>query len=885
MTHNGTHNGTHTMTHTHSNSIGSIRSISSLLAAISLSVTSLSALPPELSQTTFTSPGLTPSPACLSAHPNGDVFVGVDMCGSLGKGPGKGKIVRLRDTDNDGVADEHTIFATLDNPRGLIAVGDKLYVIYTIWKDEKNFGAMHLGVLEDKDKDGKADGPPKILVSNISCKTHNQSRGADHTTNGMRMAIDGWIYIAVGDYGMHEAKGSDGTVLTMLGGGIVRVRPDGSELEIYTHGLRNIYDVAVDPLMNIYTRGNTNDGGGWNVRFIHNIQTAKYGYPMLFKNFTDEILPALADLGGGSGTGAMFFQEPGWPEKYNNVPLMGDWGRSQVFIHRVQPDGATFTQTQEDYIGLTQFTDIDSDASGRLYLSAWAGAGFKGSAEKGHVVRIVPKGWAYTPAPKFKELADDALATLLRSPSATIRLHTQQEILNREAGIAPAVLAIAADTTASAESRVAAIFTYAQLLGANAKDDLFNLSNDASVREFALRAMTDRKPYVAKTPLQPFLKGLGDDNPRVQVAAAVGLGRITPSVEAASLLVENAVPPPVITIDNSATPHKPGSRDCGCPKCHQGGPHSTPNSAIVFPHVVVQSLVSLNAIDECLAAIDGPSQDGALWALRRMHDPKTVDGLISKLSSSNDKNLQNKILTALARLYHKEEPYDGSWWWFTRPDTHGPYYKAIKWSESDKIEKVYRAHWDKADAAQKAFLASNADKHRMNLSGIGKAPPAKTAKKSNKGQVGKTSIEDVMVALDKMKGNPKAGKKALASLACAACHNINPDDPIKGPDFNHIGSILNKEQIAEAILKPDATIADSWVTVTMNDGTPHMGTLISKNDTEVVVNNIAGISAKLNAADVKSIEKQTSSIMGPGLANELSLQQFVDMISYLHSLK
>ena len=88
----------------------------------------------------------------------------------------------------------------------------------------------------------------------------------------MRMAIDGWIYIAVGDYGMHEAKGTDGTVLTMLGGGIVRVRPDGSELEIYTHGLRNIYDVAIDPLMNIYTRGNTNDGGGWNVRFIHNIQ-------------------------------------------------------------------------------------------------------------------------------------------------------------------------------------------------------------------------------------------------------------------------------------------------------------------------------------------------------------------------------------------------------------------------------------------------------------------------------------------------------------------------------------------------------------------------------------------------------------------------------------
>lgn len=860
--------------------------VAACLATLALSSTGLQALPPELEQTTLSGSDITPSPACLSAHPNGDLFVGVDMRGSLGKGPGKGRIVRLRDTDNDGKADEHTIFATLDNPRGLIAVGDKVYVIYTIWKDENTLEGMHLGVLEDKDKDGKADGPPRILVSDISCKAHNQSRGADHTTNGMRMGIDGWIYVAVGDYGMHEATGTDGTKLTLLGGGIVRVRPDGSELETYTLGLRNIYDLAIDPFMNIYTRGNTNDGGGWNVRFIHNIQSGQYGYPMLFKNFTDEIIPALADLGGGSGTGAMFFQEPGWPEKYNNVPLMGDWGRSHVYIHRLKPDGPSFTQEQEDYIGLTQFTDIDSDASGRLYLAAWEGAGFKGSAEKGHVVRIVPKGWTYSPAPTFKELADDALVTLLRSPSATIRLHTQQEILNRESDIAPAVLAIAADTTASAESRVAAIFTYAQLQGENANNDLVNLSNDASVREFALRAMTDRKPHSANTPLQPLLKALGDENPRVQVAAAVGLGRMQPSVEMARSLVQKAVPPPVITIDNSAIPHDPKRpRDCGCPKCHQGGPHDIPNSAIVFPHVIVQSLVNLNAIDECLAAIDGPSQNGALWALHRMHDPKTVDGLIAKLGNTGDAALKNKILTTLARLYHKEAPYDGSWWWVTRPDTHGPYYKGIKWSESDKIEQIFRAEWDKSGPDQKAFLTKTADKHRMNLSGISTAQMAKKAEDKNRGQVGKTSIEDVMVSLDKLKGDPKAGKKALESLACIGCHNINPGDPIKATDFNKIGSRLSKDQIAEAILKPDATIADSWVTVTMNDGTPHMGTLISKDDTAVVVNNIAGIGTTLNAADVKSIEKQTSTLMGPGLANDLSLQQFVDMVSYLHSLK
>src|SRR3546814_7447145 len=89
----------------------------------------------------------------------------------------------------------------------------------------------------------------------------------------------------------------------MLGVRIVRVRPDGTEMEIYTHGMRNIYDVAIDPYMNIFTRDNTNDGGGWNIRFSHQVQSGEYGYPVLFKHFTEEIIPALVDLGGGSGTG------------------------------------------------------------------------------------------------------------------------------------------------------------------------------------------------------------------------------------------------------------------------------------------------------------------------------------------------------------------------------------------------------------------------------------------------------------------------------------------------------------------------------------------------------------------------------------------------------
>ena len=826
---------------------------SALIAATSIS--GLAAVPSELESSRFSDSDLTPSPACLCAHPNGDVFVGVDMLGSLGKGAGKGKVVRLRDTDHDGKADEHTDFANLDNPRGLIAVDDKLYVLHTVIPASTGvMTGMHLSVLTDSDGDGKADGEPRRLIKNISCLKHNQSRGADHTTNGIRMGIDGWIYIAIGDFGFVDAEGTDGTKLSMLGGGVLRVRPDGTEMEVYTHGMRNIYDVAIDPFMNIFTRGNTNDGGGWNIRFTHQIQSGEYGYPILFKNFTDEIIPALIDLGGGSGTGVMFFQEPGWPEKYNNVPMMGDWGRSHLYIHRVTPDGPSFTQKEEKFIQCSQIADVDVDGSGRLYLAAWNGAGYKGNPKKGYVERVVPKGWTYKAFPDLSKLSGPNLVKGLKSESSTARLHVQQEILKRgDAGLAPAILGVINDKSCHKEGRVAAIFTYGQLLGGKGISALMASSKDAAIQEFCLRAAADRKPIARTLPTAPFVQALKSDDKRVQVAAAVALGRIGKGA-AAEALLKASVPP------------APGS-------------HDKPNSGVVLPHVAVHSLVDLEAVDACLKALDSSSQDVALWALRKMHTAKVVDGLLAKLDSTTDEELQLKIMTALARLSTKEQPYDGSWWWSTKPDTRGPYYKPVAWEQSEKIEKAYRAAYENSSAEVKNRLADIATRHRMNLKGIGKVEVVDKAAAAKKGEVGRTSIEDVMLSFEKLKGNKKRGKKILSGMACVACHNLKKGDVIKGPDLLNIK--LSKEQIAESILKPAATISDSWVTVTMNDGTAHLGTLVTKNDKEVIVHDIAGIPTKVKASDVKSVKTQTSTLMAPGLANDLSLQQFSDLIAYL----
>ncbi|NIJ53616.1 DUF7133 domain-containing protein [Dyadobacter arcticus] len=836
--------------------------------------------PAELDVTPFVGPDLTPSPACLAVAPTGEVYVGVDMIGSLGKDPGKGSIVRLVDSDNDGKVDQHTTFAMVDDPRGIISMGDQLFVLHTTFsKETGKASGMDLVVFEDKNHDGVADGPSKPLIQGISNPKFLQSRGTDHATNGIRMGIDGWIYIAVGDFGFHEAVDHSGKKLTQLGGGIVRVRPDGTEMEVYTHGMRNIYDVAIDPYMNIFTRDNTNDGGGWNIRFSNQIQSGEYGYPVLFKNFTDEIIPALIDLGGGSGTGSLFMDDPTWPAKYNRVPMMADWGRSQVYVHRVTADGPSFVQKEEEFIKLAQITDLDIDASGRVYLAAWDGAGYSGNPKKGFVVRAVPKNWQYKSFKDVKKSSEKELAALLKSESAVQRLAGQQELLARfPKAAAKTSWKIAEDKALPLYVRVAGIFTYAQAAGNDGINNLVKLTDDNDVREFALRALADRKPNIEKVPIEPFLKGMKDPSPRVQQAATVGLGRLG-RMEAAQSLLAVKVPASFVA-----------------PAKDTEGPHATPNSAIIPGHIAVRALVAINAVDASVKAIGTVNSTIALWALRYMHDPKAVTGLIAAYGQAKDEALKKQIMVTLGRLYKKEAPYDGSWWWSTRPDTHGPYYKAITWESSGAIKDFLIGNWKKADEAGKQFYADLNFRNRMGIEEFGgeevvvekQELRVDLSKISNKkGQIGENSIEDVMLAIAKLPGDAAIGKTLFTKQGCVACHSINKSGPLKGPYMGQIGSIMNREQIAESILKPNASISQGFasVLITTKGDKSYMGFISEESAEKMILRDITGAVYTFKTSDIISRKEMENSMMPPGLANELSYEEFASLITFLSEQK
>ena len=368
-------------------------------------------------------------PVFIAAAPDGTLYVSSDGNGSLGRNPHRGRILRLKDHDGDGRADEVKEFVKdVDAPRGLVWDKDRLYLVHP----------PHLSAYIDKDGDGVAD-EEKVLVKNIAFGY--KDRPADHTTNGLSLGIDGWLYIAGGDFGFMDAEGTDGKHLQHRGGGVIRVRPDGTGLEIYSTGTRNILEVAISPTMDIFARDNTNDGGGWNVRFHHFTGLDDHGYPRLYKNFNDECIQPLADYGGGSGCGAVYIDEPGFG-KWNNAPFTCDWGTGALWHHQVKPKGATFEETEkpQPFIQMTRPTDADVDGNSRVYCASWKGATFNWEGpDVGYIVQVKLKGFKAEPLPDFAKASDAELVKFLdlsASKSYRRRIEAQRELMRRGSSFA-----------------------------------------------------------------------------------------------------------------------------------------------------------------------------------------------------------------------------------------------------------------------------------------------------------------------------------------------------------------------------------------------------------------------------------------------------------------
>ena len=307
------------------------------------------------------------------------------------------------------------------------------------------------------------------------------------------------------------------------------------------------------------------------------------------------------------------------------------------------------------------------------------------------------------------------------------------------------------------------------------------------------------------------------------------------------------------------------SRPDGSPMPTKRPVNAQPDPDRVVPHLAMRALVSLRAVDACLDAIDGPHREGALRALRSMHEPKAVEGLIKKLSTARSPEARRDILATLVRLYHREADYQGSWWGI-RPDTTGPYFDPREWECSGRIASVLKAAVLDGDADTVTFLRGELARRRVRLKGLPAdsvtgVPKAEEeirvviakADPKNADQIGNMSYEAAASRALRAKGDAERGKSLFAAQSCRACHTDADGQTPKGPHLVDIGKRYSPAELVESILKPSAKIAQGYeaYSFAMADGRVFTGFVVSEGASAVQIRESSGALRELKRSDIE----------------------------------
>ena len=467
----------------------------------------------------------------------------------------KERVYRLEDTDGDGLADFSQLMVedfndeVTDIAGGVLSYNDELFVAVgpDLWR------------MKDKNGDGIMDEKESISHGygiHVGFSGHNMS--------GLEVGPDGRIYWSMGDIGFNGV-GPDGKEWKYPNEGvIVRSNPDGSDFEVFAHGLRNVHEFVFDEYANLISVDNDGDHGGESERLVYvvngsdtgwrtNWQFGKYRDPLnnTYKVWMEEglykprfegqaayITPTITNYINGP-TGMVYNPgtalSPRWKNTFFVVEFVGNPSRSGIHAFKLNPKGAGFELAETNKIlGGILPTGLDFGPDGSLFVADWIDGW--GTKDSGRVWKLDDEeGSSWEERAQTKELvgqdftakASEDLGLLLKNPDMRIRRKAQFELAKRgEEGAA--VLRSNAEQQENQLARIHGIIGLSQMArleDENYAEPLLALlkDNDPEIRAQAAKWLGDIRYQRAGEALLPLLQ---DDNSRTKFFAAEALGRI-----------------------------------------------------------------------------------------------------------------------------------------------------------------------------------------------------------------------------------------------------------------------------------------------------------------------------------------------------------------------
>ncbi|MCI0462035.1 MAG: HEAT repeat domain-containing protein [Gemmataceae bacterium] len=612
-------------------------------------------LPAGFKATLFACDPLIEYPSVIAIGPRPrTLFVAVDYMTGLGTDIIRRDEVRLiEDTDGDGYADRATVFASgFNSIQGLAYHRGTVYVMH----------APYLTALRDTRGTGKADERRDLFTGLGLPPEKDQIRL--HNANGVVVGHDGWLYLALGDRGCNVTR-PEGDRLVFDGGGILRCRPDGRDLHVFSTGLRNIYDVALDEDLNAFVRDNENDGGAYKIRVCHSFFGADHGYPYLYYERPDEALPPLADLGLGSSAGAVCYLERQFPAEYRGNLFLCEWGRA-VTRYRLERRGGSFASHWEidfasgagnDPYGFKP-TDLVVGHDGSLFISDWAD-GQRPKRGRGRIYQVRHVAKEAPPA------ANKGALALLDSDSYYERWKTQEALEGRGKEGLTALVEALQKKQLGVRGRLHAVWALAKIEGAAATEKLFDLAkNDPEprVQAQAVRALADL--------LDPVLVRHRLNSGRGEAAVAERLAALAVGREARVQLEV------VIALGRLGWADAPAWL-----RRHLKAPDPA------LAHAAQWALRRADNWPAVLKLLDEPSTEPfraiARRAVANQYSPQLVDGLAERLRREADPARRREYADALTRVYKK--PASWTYWGFRPPPRPA---NTSPWERTEVIEQA-----------------------------------------------------------------------------------------------------------------------------------------------------------------------------------------------------
>ncbi|WZO97775.1 HEAT repeat domain-containing protein [Isosphaeraceae bacterium EP7] len=142
--------------------------------------------------------------------------------------------------------------------------------------------------------------------------------------------------------------------------------------------------------------------------------------------------------------------------------------------------------------------------------------------------------------------------------------------------------------------------------------------------------------------------------------------------------------------------------------------------------------------------------------------------------------------------------------------------------------------------------------------------------------------------LGQVKGGDIRRGQALfngTKAACATCHAIGYQGGKLGPDLSAIGKIREERDLLEAIAFPSASFVRSYepVAIATRSGNIHSGILTAETSDELVLTVAADRELRIPRADIEELRPSTVSVMPAGFDQQLTTQEFADILAFLKS--